>query len=63
MVGSGGVGDEDGEGGAFQQAALEVPKPGGKDLATSQGNETLDEGVTLGLCFAEALGVSPGEIL
>ena len=43
MVGSGGVGDEDGKGRAFEFTALELLEPGGQDLAASKGDEVLHQ--------------------
>jgi hypothetical protein len=49
VVGSGGVGDENCKGRAFEFTALELLEPGGQDLAAAKGDETFDESMPLGL--------------
>ena len=63
VVGGGGVGYHDGEGGPFQLTALELFKPGGEALAAAQGALGDREGaITLSLLKEPlvAFASSPG---
>ena len=50
VVGGVGVGYHDGESTLLKLAALKLLEPGGQPIATTQGNETFDESMPLGLC-------------